>query len=134
MANTSFSLDELQDMIAKEADGYRGPSRLLMSSAMEQELKKEAKSYMYSPDYNLTEVRALTHFMGLPVTVTDALPDAITYDWSGCRSPSRAKRRHARGIPQRVKITKQPVAWIMERNLLSPYERDVMRTLYGDFR
>jgi len=28
---------------------------------------------------------------------------ATTLDWSNCRSPSRAKRRHALGIPQRVK-------------------------------
>lgn len=27
---------------------------------------------------------------------------ATALDWSQCRSPSRAKRRHAKGIPQRV--------------------------------
>lgn len=28
---------------------------------------------------------------------------ATSLDWSGCRSPSRAKRRHAKGILQRVR-------------------------------
>lgn len=28
---------------------------------------------------------------------------ATSLDWSKCRSPARAKRRHAKGIPQRVR-------------------------------
>lgn len=36
---------------------------------------------------------------GMPVF---SIPPSYKEDWSGCRSPSRAKRRRARGFPQRV--------------------------------
>lgn len=54
-------------------------------------------------------------YMGLVVRVGD-VPKRQVFDWSGCRSPARAKRRHARGIPQRVKITEEDTAWLVERD------------------
>lgn len=51
-------------------------------------------------------------FMGLNVRTFD-IPPRQVFDWSGCRSPARAKRRHAQGKPQRVKITYEEVAYLM---------------------
>lgn len=39
------------------------------------------------------------------------------FDWSVCRSPSRAKRRHAQGIRTRVKISHKPVAYLQGNTL-----------------
>lgn len=41
-----------------------------------------------------------------------------TEDWSGCRSPSRAKRRHAMGIPQRMVVREQPAMYLIDPDVL----------------
>ena len=71
---------------------------------------------------------------GMKVVVAD-VPPQITYDWSECRSPSRAKRRHARGIPQRVKIIKTDVAYLIDQAALDmgrDWERRAMKVLFGE--
>lgn len=71
---------------------------------------------------------------GLRTQIVD-IPPERTFDWSGCRSPSRAKRRHAKGIPQRVRIIESDVAYVFhERVFIDPgrYERMAAKILYGD--
>lgn len=71
---------------------------------------------------------------GIPVQFAD-IPPVITYDWSDCRSPSRAKRRHARGIPQRVKVIKQDVAYLIgpqaAREIAAEFEPMCAKLLFG---
>jgi hypothetical protein len=56
-----------------------------------------------------------THrYHGIPYEVVDIPPEEV-FDWSACRSPSRAKRRHARGIPQRVQITYRERVFLFDR-------------------
>lgn len=43
--------------------------------------------------------------------VENSLLESQHFDWSGCRSPSRARRRYRkRGIVGRIKITVKPTA------------------------
>lgn len=52
--------------------------------------------------------------MGLRVIVDPTLLDTVE-DWSKCRSPSRARRRWRRGIPQRMtlRLVPKPVVYRM---------------------
>lgn len=59
-----------------------------------------------------------TSLVGLPVDVVDVPPEEV-FDWSGCRSPSRAKRRYARGIPQKVKIERREVAYLVDSRAIA---------------
>lgn len=70
----------------------------------------------------------------MPIRTFD-IPKQQRFDWSGCRSPSRAKRRHARGIPQRVKVTEHDVAYLVNEDALlhmrRGWERMTAKILYG---
>ena len=50
---------------------------------------------------------------GMPIVVNPTLT-VRHFDWSKCRSPSRARRRHRKGHPQRVTVTWKPLAFVME--------------------
>lgn len=76
-----------------------------------------------------------TSYQGFPVDVVGIPPEEVL-DWSGCRSPARAKRRHAKGIPQRVKITHRERAYLVDRKALADammrrFERMATGALYG---
>lgn len=49
-------------------------------------------------------------YMGLDIVETSTA-ESVEQDWSGCRSPSRAKRRHARGIRTRMTEKRTPAAF-----------------------
>lgn len=51
---------------------------------------------------------------GMQIEIAD-IPKEKRFDWSGCRSPARAKRRHALGHPQRVKITEHDVMYLVNK-------------------
>lgn len=63
--------------------------------------------------------RRLTDFslFGMQIKIAD-VPREKVFDWSDCRSPSRARRRHAQGHPQRVKITEREVMYLMDRRAM----------------
>lgn len=44
---------------------------------------------------------------GRPIQICAELTEE-TLDWSGCRSPARARCRHAHGHPQRVIVSTRP--------------------------
>lgn len=46
-------------------------------------------------------------FQGIEVRVSDMLTMSVE-DWFACRSPSRARRRHARGIRTRMVVRQVP--------------------------
>lgn len=54
---------------------------------------------------------AIAAVFGLNV-VSNELCYREEHDWSACRSPSRSKRRHARGIKTRVRVFHKPVAYL----------------------
>ena len=131
---TTFDASLLKQMADEIMRCSAPPSgRLFMPQAMRTALVAECDQ-LHAPRGNplfagLTE----TTFMGLPVEVAD-IPPQITYDWSGCRSPARAKRRHARGFPQRVKITKRDVAYLVDKaamRMRAAMERDFVKMIYG---
>ncbi len=72
-------------------------------------------------------------FMSLGVEVFDIPPETV-YDWSGCRSPARAQRRHKLGFPQRVKVTTREVAYLVDkaalRRVSDDWERRVCKMLF----
>lgn len=71
-------------------------------------------------------------FMGIPIEAVDIPPEEVL-DWSGCRSPSRAKRRHAQGKPQRVKATYRDRAFLVDRRALMGLGRDLDRMMVQAF-
>lgn len=46
-----------------------------------------------------------------PIVETIHAVGELVEDWSGCRSPSRAKRREWRGFPQHVKRYRKPACY-----------------------
>lgn len=44
-------------------------------------------------------------------------PRLVVADWSGCRSPSRARRRYKRGFPQRVVFKPDPGFYFVGRSI-----------------
>lgn len=73
----------------------------------------DASDAALAMSYTLNEPHMRTVF-GLPVMTAD-LPKERVFDWSGCRSPARARRRYAQGHPQRVKITEHDVVYLIDR-------------------
>lgn len=52
------------------------------------------------------EVGRLIGLGGVQIIVDDALMTKFVEDWSDVRSPARARRRRARGFPQRIRLVK----------------------------
>lgn len=69
------------------------------------------------------------------------LPPEEVFDWSECRSPSRAKRRYARGLLQRVKVAHNEVALLINEdtftraaaNAAERIDTMFMKQLYGSW-
>lgn len=125
------------DMLAKLRDGlsYEPPQTLLASSGITRELKlrltEAAAPRHANPLFAGTDPTA---YLGYSMTVVD-IPKRKVYDWSGCRSPARAQRRHKLGHPQRVKITTEDVAYIVSDDVLRGYanrlDRMIQDALFG---
>mgnify|MGYP000918801683 CR=1 FL=1 len=129
------------DMLKQMADAIRDAPRsdfarsILMPKGMQRALVAQSEQLKGVPiDHNpLREGFDQRSFLGYDVIVAD-VPPQIRYDWSGCRSPSRAKRRHARGIPQRVKVVRDEVAYLIDRRmaeLCRQVNSELLRNVYG---
>lgn len=96
-------------------------------------LRQDAAPSLFEQDL-LSRGGGLT-FMGIDVIQAD-IPKRKVFDWSGCRSPARAKRRHAQGHPQRVKVTEEDVVYLVDKSrldLLGRLEAISVRAIMGDF-
>lgn len=106
---------------------------LLLPPAMKARLQSEAAANASSISDNPLFAGSLRQtYAGMPVEFSDILPTVIRYDWSDCRSPSRAKRRHARGIKTRVKIIHQDVAYLITKKFEYELQKMYLSALYGD--
>lgn len=121
MATMTSMSDDLLREIMRAASAARPAQSLMISPRALNALKTEFAPYMVAePTLSTNPIYAgyTTKFAGVPVEVVDIPPEEIV-DWSGCRSPARAKRRRARGFPQRVKITYQERAYLFHRQALA---------------
>lgn len=121
---TTFTSDILKDM-AKAIEDFRPRQSLMMSAGFRRALAKEAAPIIVDGGNPLLSGYAQT-YAGIPVEMFDIPPEEVI-DWSGCRSPSRAKRRHARGIPQRIKVEYRERAYLINRNALARIGADLAR-------
>lgn len=67
--------------------------------------------------------------------VTHEIPKKEVLDWSSCRSPARAMRRHKQGHPQRVKVTYEEVAYLINGGLagfMNTFEAMALKTIMGE--
>lgn len=126
---STFTADMLKDM-AKALDDYKPRQSLLMSAGFKREAM--ARFPLARPDVSdnplIADYTTTQSFMGIPVERFDIPPEEVI-DWSGCRSPSRAKRRHARGIPQRIKIELRERAYLVNRDALARLGAGMMRDM-----
>lgn len=77
---------------------------------------------------------------GIDVITSDLMTEDYE-DWSACRSPSRAKRRHRRGIKTRMVIRSRPLKYAlmngrqaimhsqMAKAISQRIEQDIMRSM-----
>lgn len=119
----TFSLDSIRTLLQAHPDLMSPRQSLFLSSGYRDAVKAEFSVAESNPLY-----QSAMSYVGIPVRTFD-IPKQKVYDWSGCRSPSRAKRRHARGIQQRVKITERDVAYLIDERALSSWWTG---TLEGD--
>lgn len=127
---TSFTSDMLRDML-KELEYYRPQQSLLLSSGMRAQIEAAPPPLGDNP----IAVGYTQSYMGLPVETFEIPPEEVI-DWSGCRSPARAKRRHAQGHPQRIKVTYRERAFLIDRRVLGfdfarRFERGALAAFYG---
>lgn len=119
-----FNSDILKDMV-KALDDWQPRQSLLMSAGFRKALAKESPPIIGTGQGNSLLHGYTQSYAGFPVETFEIPPEEVI-DWSGCRSPSRAKRRHARGIPQRIKIEYRQRAYLIARDaLLAKWGRDV---------
>lgn len=126
---TTFTADMLKDM-AKALEDYRPRESLMMSAGFRREVA--ARLPVVKPEIStdplMSDYTIMQEFMGIPVETFDIPPEEVI-DWSGCRSPSRARRRHARGIPQRIKIEYRERAYLINRDALARLGAGMARDL-----
>lgn len=127
-------VDGFIEAMAKEPHNFRlTASHLLLPPAMKARLQSEAAANASSISDNPLFAGSLRQtYAGMPVEFSDILPTVIRYDWSDCRSPSRAKRRHARGIKTRVKIIHQDVAYLITKKFEYELQKMYLNALSGD--
>lgn len=118
-----FTSDVLKD-IMKTLDDFHPRQSLLMSAGFRKSLAKESPPIIGTVQSNPLLQGYTQSYHGIEVVPVDIPPDEVI-DWSGCRSPSRAKRRHARGIPQRIKIEYRDRAYLINREALARLGRDM---------
>lgn len=120
MAVGSFSMSDM--LAALEKFEPQPQQTLLIPKRMRAALETEAA--VSNP--------LVTGYLG--VEVFDIPPETV-YDWSGCRSPARAQRRHKLGFQQRVKITTKDVAYLIDkdamRRMTHAWERRCVKMLIG---
>jgi len=114
---TAFTADMLKE-IAKALEDYQPRQSLLMSAGFREALAKEAPAIIGTRQSNPLFTGCTQTYAGIDIVPHDIPPEEVI-DWSGCRSPSRAKRRHARGIPQRIRIEYQDRAYLIDRRALA---------------
>ncbi len=114
---STFTADMLKDM-AKALDEYKPRQSLLVSAGFRREAMAVIKPAVPEVRDNPLFAGYTQSFVGLPVETFNIPPEEVI-DWSGCRSPSRAKRRHARGFPQRIKIEHRERAYLINRDALA---------------
>lgn len=79
------------------------------------------------------DVTAYT-YAGLRVIITE---NAMQYseDWSGCRSPARARRREKQGRRQHVKRRSVPMAFVVDKSLvIHPHLFERLKKQVGEYR
>lgn len=128
MAVGSFSMSDM--LAALEKFEPQPQQTLLIPKRMRAALETEAAvSNPLVTGYTIER-----KFRGLGVEVFDIPPETV-YDWSGCRSPARAQRRHKLGFQQRVKITTKDVAYLIDkdamRRMTHAWERRCVKMLIG---
>lgn len=121
-----FTPEMLKKMV-EMVNEYREPQSLFVSRGWRDALA--AKVPVLKPSVtqapNPLMAGYTLSYASIPYDVVDIPPEEVI-DWSGCRSPARAKRRHARGIPQRIKITYRERAYLVDRKAMA----DMMRVRF----
>lgn len=123
---TSFTADMIRD-IAKALESYTPRQSLLMSAGLRQALTKEPPLIVPRGNPLLADYKTYAGFEVVPGNI----PPEEVIDWSGCRSPSRAKRRHARGIPQRIRVEYRERAYLINRDALAKFGRDMDARMFA---
>lgn len=67
----------------------------------------EADPRLRDPNTVEFDLRPMMAPLGVDIRTSEHLTETVE-DWSGCRSPSRARRRLRQGCPQRVKTVTRP--------------------------
>ena len=123
--------------IAKMLEGYRHRDEVLlvprgMRAKLEVACQADAPTVTDNPIYTGYSTRT---FCGVSVEVAD-IPREKVFDWSGCRSPARARRRHKQGHPQRVTIIERDVAYLVGKlaahEMAVAWERRCVKMIFGD--
>lgn len=126
---SEFNSDMLKQMVKALEDFSPPPQQsLMMSAGFRRALAKEAPPIIGAGERNPLFQGYTQSYVGIPVETFDIPPEEVI-DWSGCRSPSRAKRRHARGIPQRIKIQYLERAYLINRDALARMGAGLQRDL-----
>lgn len=120
---TAFTADMLKDM-AKLIDDYQPRQSLLASAGFKREMARLHDMAAPPLRANHLTVGRTQSYMGIEIVPVDIPPEEVI-DWSGCRSPSRARRRHARGIPQRITIKRIERAYLINRDMIDKWARDL---------
>ena len=131
---SSLNADMLRDMMRAINEYRPEPSTFLLSSGNRDALRRAAEPTFKLNNDNPLFAGQLASYHGFSLNVVD-IPKEKVFDWSGCRSPARAKRRYAKGHPQRVKVTEREVAYLVDTSVLRRYadytDRVIMKALIG---
>lgn len=129
---TALTADMLKDM-ARLVENYQPRQSLLASAGFKRELERLGD--VAAPSGNPLRVGYSQSYASVDIEPVNIPPDEVI-DWSGCRSPSRAKRRHARGIPQRIRITYRDRAYLINRDMFDKLARNLdarmIAAIYGE--
>ena len=122
---TAFNYDMLKQMVKALEDFSPPPQQsLMMSAGFRRALAKETPPIIGTRQHNPLFDGHTQRYATIPIETFDIPPEEVI-DWSGCRSPSRAKRRHARGIPQRIKIEYRERAYLTNKDELARFGLDI---------
>lgn len=125
MANTPMTSEFLR-LLMDQIKGYQPPPNPIFVASPGLNAKLDAMT--------IERVSPTQFHQGIQIIEAD-IPKEKVYDWSGCRSPSRAKRRYAKGHPQRVKITEHEVMYMFHKEALAfgrEWERLAVKAYFGD--
>lgn len=126
-----FTPEMLKKMM-EVVNEYREPPRLFVSSGWRDALAVKVPIMRPAETPNPLMTGYTTSYASIPLDVVNIPPEEVI-DWSGCRSPARAKRRHAKGIPQRIKIVHRERAYLVDRKAIENAMRlQFERMAYGE--